>query len=166
MSAPRPASLAYPQTTGRRPAANEELASRLRLAATRLNRTLRQQALAGLSPGSGLGSRPRQPAGESHLRRAGGSRCSRRRWPIGDLLGERRPGGQADRRCRPAGGPGEDHCRGSPEPPADPDPQQRPSPTAGVRALPDAQQKRGVRFFTTSDQRHRRRDRCSPRKPC
>ena len=44
------AELADPQAkTGRR-AANEELATRLRVAVTRLNRKLRQQALAGLSP--------------------------------------------------------------------------------------------------------------------
>jgi DNA-binding MarR family transcriptional regulator len=39
-----------PQVTDVGPAADEELATRLRVAVTRLNRKLRQQALAGLSP--------------------------------------------------------------------------------------------------------------------
>ena len=39
-----------PQVKDAGPAADEELASRLRVAVTRLNRKLRQQALAGLSP--------------------------------------------------------------------------------------------------------------------
>ena len=39
-----------PRTTAGLPSAEEELATRLRVAVTRLNRKLRQQALAGLSP--------------------------------------------------------------------------------------------------------------------
>src|SRR5277367_209349 len=50
MSASRPSALADPQATDGRPEADEELAARLRVAVTRLNRKLRQQALAGLSP--------------------------------------------------------------------------------------------------------------------
>jgi DNA-binding MarR family transcriptional regulator len=50
MSPSRPTALADPQAAPGRPAAEEELASRLRVAVTRLNRKLRQQALAGLSP--------------------------------------------------------------------------------------------------------------------
>jgi DNA-binding MarR family transcriptional regulator len=50
MSASRPSALADPQATDGRPEAEEELATRLRVAVTRLNRKLRQQALAGLSP--------------------------------------------------------------------------------------------------------------------
>lgn len=45
MSGSRPMALADPQAT-----ADEELATRLRVAVTRLNRKLRQQSLAGLSP--------------------------------------------------------------------------------------------------------------------
>jgi DNA-binding MarR family transcriptional regulator len=45
MSASGPLALADPQA-----AADEELATRLRMAVTRLNRMLRQQSLAGLSP--------------------------------------------------------------------------------------------------------------------
>lgn len=45
MSASRPMALADPQAT-----TDEELATRLRVAVTRLNRKLRQQSLAGLSP--------------------------------------------------------------------------------------------------------------------
>jgi DNA-binding MarR family transcriptional regulator len=51
MSASRPAAVVDPQTPpcgGAEP--GEELAARLRVAVTRLNRKLRQQALAGLSP--------------------------------------------------------------------------------------------------------------------
>jgi DNA-binding MarR family transcriptional regulator len=53
MSASRPLALADPQAT-----ADEELATHLRMAVTRLNRKLRQQSLAGLSPAqaSALGS--------------------------------------------------------------------------------------------------------------
>src|SRR5580692_9927023 len=50
MSVSRPSALADPQRADRRPEAEEELAARLRVAVTRLNRKLRQQALAGLSP--------------------------------------------------------------------------------------------------------------------
>jgi DNA-binding MarR family transcriptional regulator len=50
MSASRQTAVADPQATADRPAPDEELASRLRVAVTRLNRKLRQQALAGLSP--------------------------------------------------------------------------------------------------------------------
>ena len=50
MSASRPTAVADPQAMVGGAAANEELASRLRVAVTRLNRKLRQQALAGLSP--------------------------------------------------------------------------------------------------------------------
>src|SRR3984957_1793709 len=50
MSTPGPMALADPQATTGRAAANDELATRLRVAVTRLNRKLRQQALAGLSP--------------------------------------------------------------------------------------------------------------------
>jgi DNA-binding MarR family transcriptional regulator len=50
MSTSRPSALADPQATDGRPQAEEELAARLRVAVTRLNRKLRQQALAGLSP--------------------------------------------------------------------------------------------------------------------
>ena len=49
MSASLPA-LTDPQGTAGLPPADEELAARLRVAVTRLNRKLRQQALAGLSP--------------------------------------------------------------------------------------------------------------------
>ncbi len=50
MSASRPTTVAEPQTTAGMPADEEELATRLRVAVTRLNRRLRQEALAGLSP--------------------------------------------------------------------------------------------------------------------
>lgn len=50
MSSSPPSSLADPQAAGGRPETDEELATRLRVAVTRLNRKLRQQALAGLSP--------------------------------------------------------------------------------------------------------------------
>ncbi len=50
MSASRPSALADPKATDDRPEAEEELPARLRVAVTRLNRKLRQQALAGLSP--------------------------------------------------------------------------------------------------------------------
>jgi DNA-binding MarR family transcriptional regulator len=50
MSASRPSALADPQRAHARAEAEEELAARLRVAVTRLNRKLRQQALAGLSP--------------------------------------------------------------------------------------------------------------------
>jgi DNA-binding MarR family transcriptional regulator len=50
MSTSRPTALADPQAAGRGLAGEEELAARLRVAVTRLNRKLRQQALAGLSP--------------------------------------------------------------------------------------------------------------------
>src|SRR6202167_1962583 len=50
MSASRSSALADPQASDVRPRVEEELAARLRLAVTRLNRKLRQQALAGLSP--------------------------------------------------------------------------------------------------------------------
>lgn len=50
MSSPRPTTLADPQKRAGVPAADEELATRLRVAVTRLNRRLRQQSLAGLSP--------------------------------------------------------------------------------------------------------------------
>jgi DNA-binding MarR family transcriptional regulator len=50
VSASRPTTVAEPQTTAGRPADEEELATRLRVAVTRLNRRLRQEALAGLSP--------------------------------------------------------------------------------------------------------------------
>jgi DNA-binding MarR family transcriptional regulator len=45
-----PPALTDPQETAGLPPADEELAARLRVAVTRLNRKLRQQALAGLSP--------------------------------------------------------------------------------------------------------------------
>src|SRR5580704_10223132 len=50
MSASRSSALADPQESHARPESEEELAARLRTAVTRLNRKLRQQALAGLSP--------------------------------------------------------------------------------------------------------------------
>jgi DNA-binding MarR family transcriptional regulator len=50
MSASRSSALADPQASDVRPQVEEELAARLRTAVTRLNRKLRQQALAGLSP--------------------------------------------------------------------------------------------------------------------
>jgi DNA-binding MarR family transcriptional regulator len=52
MSAPRPIAPADPQVALADPlaTADEELATRLRVAVTRLNRKLRQQSLAGLSP--------------------------------------------------------------------------------------------------------------------
>ncbi len=50
MSASGPTTLADPQATIDRSAPDDELATRLRVAVTRLNRKLRQQALAGLSP--------------------------------------------------------------------------------------------------------------------
>jgi DNA-binding MarR family transcriptional regulator len=50
MSGSRTTALADPQATAGGPKADDELAARLRVAVTRLNRKLRQQALAGLSP--------------------------------------------------------------------------------------------------------------------
>ena len=50
MSAPRPTAVADRQTPAGGLASDDELASRLRVAVVRLNRKLRQQALAGLSP--------------------------------------------------------------------------------------------------------------------
>jgi len=50
MSAPRPTALVDLQTPSGAAESGEELAARLRVAVTRLNRKLRQQALAGLSP--------------------------------------------------------------------------------------------------------------------
>ena len=50
MSAIRPTALADQQTPAAALASDDELASRLRVAVVRLNRKLRQQALAGLSP--------------------------------------------------------------------------------------------------------------------
>jgi DNA-binding MarR family transcriptional regulator len=50
MSPSRPTALVDPQATSGLPAHDDELASRLRVAVTRLNRKLRQQSLAGLSP--------------------------------------------------------------------------------------------------------------------
>lgn len=50
MSASPPTALVAPQRPAGKPAADEELATRLRVAVTRLNRKLRQQSLAGLSP--------------------------------------------------------------------------------------------------------------------
>jgi DNA-binding MarR family transcriptional regulator len=50
MSPSRPTALADPVPPAGQPPAEDELASRLRVAVTRLNRKLRQQALAGLSP--------------------------------------------------------------------------------------------------------------------
>jgi DNA-binding MarR family transcriptional regulator len=50
MSGSRTTALADPQARAGGPEADDELAARLRVAVTRLNRKLRQQALAGLSP--------------------------------------------------------------------------------------------------------------------
>src|ERR1700678_2465084 len=50
MSASLPMALVDPQTPSGGAESGEELAARLRVAVTRLNRKLRQQALAGLSP--------------------------------------------------------------------------------------------------------------------
>ncbi len=50
MSVSRPSALADPQATDGHAPIDEELAARLRVSVTRLNRKLRQQALAGLSP--------------------------------------------------------------------------------------------------------------------
>src|SRR5580658_8739610 len=50
MSASRPTAVADPQMPAGGLTSDEELASRLRAAVVRLNRKLRQQALAGLSP--------------------------------------------------------------------------------------------------------------------
>jgi DNA-binding MarR family transcriptional regulator len=50
MSPTRPMILAQPQPRAGSITADEELATRLRVAVTRLNRRLRQQSLAGLSP--------------------------------------------------------------------------------------------------------------------
>jgi DNA-binding MarR family transcriptional regulator len=50
MSASRPTAVADRQTPAGGLASDDELASRLRVAVVRLNRKLRQQALAGLSP--------------------------------------------------------------------------------------------------------------------
>jgi len=57
MSTARPTAVGTPQASAP-PAPDDELAGRLRVAVTRLNRKLRQQALAGLSPAqaSALGS--------------------------------------------------------------------------------------------------------------
>src|SRR6202034_4641753 len=46
----RPPALIEASSTSARPEADDELATRLRVAVTRLNRKLRQQSLAGLSP--------------------------------------------------------------------------------------------------------------------
>jgi DNA-binding MarR family transcriptional regulator len=50
MSAPRPSALVEPSNGATEQTTEEELAARLRVAVTRLNRRLRQQSLAGLSP--------------------------------------------------------------------------------------------------------------------
>jgi DNA-binding MarR family transcriptional regulator len=50
MIAPLTTTVADPQSTAARSGADQELSARLRVAVTRLNRKLRQQALAGLSP--------------------------------------------------------------------------------------------------------------------
>ncbi len=50
MSESGPATVADPQASAEGSASDDELASRLRVAVVRLNRKLRQQALAGLSP--------------------------------------------------------------------------------------------------------------------
>jgi DNA-binding MarR family transcriptional regulator len=50
MSSSAPSVQVEPQATAGRSETDEELATRLRVAVTRLNRKLRQQALAGLSP--------------------------------------------------------------------------------------------------------------------
>ena len=50
MSASRPTAVADPQSPSGALSSDDELASRLRVAVVRLNRKLRQQALAGLSP--------------------------------------------------------------------------------------------------------------------
>src|SRR3984957_2296344 len=50
MNAARPSALIDASATAGGPATEDELATRLRVAVTRLNRKLRQQALAGLSP--------------------------------------------------------------------------------------------------------------------
>src|SRR3974390_3388278 len=50
MTAPRPSALAEPTNGSAEQTTDEELAARLRVAVTRLNRRLRQQSLAGLSP--------------------------------------------------------------------------------------------------------------------
>jgi DNA-binding MarR family transcriptional regulator len=50
MSVSRPSALADPQAMADHAPTDEELAARLRVSVTRLNRKLRQQALAGLSP--------------------------------------------------------------------------------------------------------------------
>jgi DNA-binding MarR family transcriptional regulator len=50
MSASRPTALVDPETPSGGAEPDEDLAARLRVAVTRLNRKLRQQALAGLSP--------------------------------------------------------------------------------------------------------------------
>jgi DNA-binding MarR family transcriptional regulator len=50
MSSSRPTAVADPQTPVAGLASNDDLASRLRVATNRLNRKLRQQSLAGLSP--------------------------------------------------------------------------------------------------------------------
>jgi DNA-binding MarR family transcriptional regulator len=50
MHAPHPTALIDPQTPSDGVELGEDLAARLRVAVTRLNRKLRQQALAGLSP--------------------------------------------------------------------------------------------------------------------
>ena len=50
MSTPRPSAFLEPEANGAGLTTDEELAARLRVAITRLNRRLRQQSLAGLSP--------------------------------------------------------------------------------------------------------------------
>jgi DNA-binding MarR family transcriptional regulator len=50
MTAPLATTVADPQSAATRSGADQELSARLRVAVTRLNRKLRQQALAGLSP--------------------------------------------------------------------------------------------------------------------
>jgi DNA-binding MarR family transcriptional regulator len=50
MTAPLATTVADRQSTAARSGADQELSARLRVAVTRLNRRLRQQALAGLSP--------------------------------------------------------------------------------------------------------------------
>src|SRR5580692_822017 len=54
MSASPSTTVAEPQPTAGGPASDEELATRLRVAVTRLNRRLRQQSLAGLSPAQAM----------------------------------------------------------------------------------------------------------------
>ena len=54
MSASRPTAVADPQTPASGLTSDDALASRLRVAVVRLNRKLRQQALAGLSPAQSM----------------------------------------------------------------------------------------------------------------